>query len=989
MPSSKKEKKFKSLDSFIVKPKSSKKKRVPKKIPKKTKQEEENTPIEQVIDNKINEKERKLPIKPENKGIEKSEIKFYEPNDIPFGELIFDKKLTKNKGEAQKSLYLRYLIDNNKICQNMDQGLLLTVEYCGTQNKAYARFYDLSDEKIKFWIDTTGHEPYCLHREDKETLEKNQVLTGFYGYDRIESVNKIDLLKDKEIKISKIYAKTPSDIGQKGNKDNISGEYPETSIYNILHNIYIDNPELSGAWEAKIRYHHNFIFDRELIPGLIYRIKNGKLEQIEIAVQPEIENQFAKIYQDEKPEFQEMAKNYLKIFSNPIPDVKRIAFDIEVDSTKGGQLPNAKLAKQAVISVSFCSTDGTKKVLVLWREGIPVGKKHDDFPDEAEVIFFKKEIDLIKETFRIIWEYPVVLSFNGDNFDFYYLFHRAHNLKVPDSLNPIQIARGGGMVSNYAYLKSSIHVDLFQIFANRSLKGYAFGSVYDRNSLDEISAALLDTRKIKHESGEKFSAPDIANLDYSTLVYYNLMDSILTLDLTTFGGNTVWNLIIYLLRITKLPLQDMFRHQISFWIRSVIFYEHRVRNYLIPRQSELLKLKSGGFGKSDIKGKGFQGAYVIPPVPGVHFDVVVTDFSSLYPTIIKSRNLSYETVQCNHEECSSNNLPDTPYHVCKKRVGIFALVVGFLRDIRVKWFKPRSSDKSLNEEDRNFAKILQSALKVFVNGSYGVFGSPQFPLYCLPVAESTTAIGRFAIKSTIEKAESLGIKVLYGDTDSVFLANPSEKQINEIIQWSTDELGIDLEKEKTYQFLALSKRKKNYVGIYKDSLFVDIKGMTGKKRNTPPFIKQAFQNVTNILKKIENIDDFNKSKKKIIDRVKSNLKKIGISPDSGGFQLKDYTISMGLKKNLKEYKKNIPQHVKSAKIEQQSMENVKYVQGDTIKFIKAKNKDGVKPLSMAKIQDINIKKYKQLLENTFEQLLDALDISLEELKGAKKLDSFF
>ena len=189
MPSSKKkEKKFKSLDSFIIKPKTSKKKSVTKNLTKKIKQKEESTTIEPTIDNKINEKERRLPEEPENKGIVKeepesegmvkSELKFYDLSDKPFGELIFDKKLAKNKYEAQKSLYLRHLIDNKKICQNMERGLLLTVEYCGTQNKAYARFYDLSDKKIKFWIDTTGHAPYCLHREDKETLEKNQVLTG-------------------------------------------------------------------------------------------------------------------------------------------------------------------------------------------------------------------------------------------------------------------------------------------------------------------------------------------------------------------------------------------------------------------------------------------------------------------------------------------------------------------------------------------------------------------------------------------------------------------------------------------------------------------------------------------------------------------------------------------------------------------------------------------------------------------------------------------
>ncbi len=115
-------------------------------------------------------------------------------------------------------------------------------------------------------------------------------------------------------------------------------------------------------------------------------------------------------------------------------------------------------------------------------------------------------------------------------------------------------------------------------------------------------------------------------------------------------------------------------------------------------------------------GDEFEGGYVFEPVPGIHFNVSVMDFSSLYPTIIKSRNLSYETVMCNHEECKSQILPNIHYHVCKQKMGIFALIVGFFRDIRVKWYKPLSSNKEITQEERNFAKILQSALKVFING---------------------------------------------------------------------------------------------------------------------------------------------------------------------------------------------------------------------------------------------------------------------------------
>ncbi|MHA1819890.1 MAG: DNA-directed DNA polymerase I [Promethearchaeota archaeon] len=899
-------------------------------------------------------------------------ITYFEGNREKFGEEIFEKQIEKKSREAQKSIYLRYLKENDMLCKNMEEGILLTVEYSGSENKAYCRFYDLHDQRIKFWIDNTGHQPYCIHRLSKEELEKNTDLMEFSGFDRIETIVRHDLMRDEEIEVSKIYVKTPSDVA--GGGDN--------NVRAILEHV----------WEGNIRYHLNYIYDRELIPGLLYKIKDGNIELLKTDIDEDIESQFNELYKDQKPEFREMARKYLKIFSYRIPDIKRVAIDIEVDVPGHGMLPDTLKAKEKVISISFAASDGLMKVYVLNNKNLKKGELDENFPKDAEIVFFDKEKDLIEEAFRVIWSYPLVITFNGDNFDFNYLFHRAKRLKIPDSLNPIQIQRGGGsMVSSYSFLKYGVHLDLYQVFSNRSLKAYAFGKAYDRSSLDAISNALLGMQKIKHQEAElegvKFSASDIANLDLYTLAYYNLMDSILTLKLTQYGNNTVWNLLVYLMRITKLPLQDLFRHQISFWVRNIFFYEHRINNYLIPRKSEIREMKKGGISKSIIEGKGFKGAYVIPPVPGIHFNVVVADFSSLYPSIIKTRNLSYETINCPHEECKNNLLPDTPYYVCSKRVGIFALVVGFLRDIRVKWFKPRSSDKSLPEQERNFAKVLQSALKVFINGSYGVFGSEQFPLFCLPVAESTTAIGRYAIKRTIEKCESMGIRVLYGDTDSVFLDNPPPEKVEELIKWSREELNIDLEEEKTYQFLALSERKKNYIGIYKDSLYIDIKGMTGKKTNTPPFIKKAFNEVSEILKHITNPEEFKKSRKDIINLIKSYIKKIGKPEEKGGFPIKDYAITVILKKNPDKYESQT-QHLKAARMEEQ-FTHKKLEKGDRVTFIKAKNAEGVKPLSMASLNDVDIDKYKELMKSTFEQILDALNISYDELEGIRKLDAFF
>ncbi len=777
--------------------------------------------VEQKIE--ISPPKEKVPNIPTGKKLEKSDLIFYKEYTEPFGEQVLKKKLDfeDSKG-AVKSVYVKLLEENNMLCDNMDEGILLTVEYSGKHNKAYAKFYDLKEKKIKFWLDNTGHQPYALHKRSKEEIQNvevsaldldlskeeieegksSQKLVDFSGFDRVETIELEDIMYDRKIKMSKIYATSPNDIGKKGAIDK---ENPEnirnTSIYNFLAKYKLEGhweeDIVAGPWEANIRYHHNFIYDRNLIPGLIYEIKNGKLSPIELEGSEELEKQLLDLFSDEPAEFQEMAQRYMKLFSYPIPDMRRVAFDIEVDVPEDKSLPDPARAEQQVTSISFSGSDGVNKVYVLWRDNVPIGENNYPLPDNTEIIFFENEKDLLIETFRIIWDYPLVVSFNGDNFDFNYLYHRAKFLKVPNEINPIELKNRGGFsaVNTNAFLKQGIHLDLYQVFSNRSLKGYAFGNAYERSSLDEISKAFLDSEKIKHQSGEKFSAEDIANLDLFTLLYYNMVDSVLTLELTKFGDNSVMNLLVYLMRMTKLPLQDLFRHQISMWVRNMLYYEHRYKKYLIPRQSEIENLKPGRYERNI-------GGYVIDPIPGIHFNVMVMDFSSLYPTIIKKKNLSYETVKCFHQECTNNFLPDLPYHVCTKRMGIFAILVGFFRDVRVKWYKPRSSDKKIPKEERGFAKILSAAIKVFVNSSYGVAGSEAFPLKCSPVAEATTAIGRYSISQTIEKARSLKISVLYGDTDSVFLLNPSKEQTEILEKWSIDELDLDLEAEKTYQFLS-------------------------------------------------------------------------------------------------------------------------------------------------------------------------------------------
>jgi len=96
-------------------------------------------------------------------------------------------------------------------------------------------------------------------------------------------------------------------------------------------------------------------------------------------------------------------------------------------------------------------------------------------------------------------------------------------------------------------------------------------------------------------------------------------------------------------------------------------------------------------------------------------------------------------------------------------------------------------------------------------------------------------------------------------------------------------------------------------------------------------------------------------------------------------------VMMG--RETERYTKTTPQHVKAAKQLQGRGFEVK--SGELIAFVKVLGEQGVKPVQLAKIDDIDIQKYMEYLRSTFEQVLDALGVEFEDLIGVKKLESFF
>jgi DNA polymerase I len=300
--------------------------------------------------------------------------------------------------------------------------------------------------------------------------------------------------------------------------------------------------------------------------------------------------------------------------------------------------------------------------------------------------------------------------------------------------------------------------------------------------------------------------------------------------------------------------------------------------------------------------------------------------------------------------------------------------------VRIKSVEVDSTPQSVYDLETENGWFVSSN-GIVVHNSYGVMGSEAFSFYCPPVAESTTALGRHAIRETIKEAEKLGVSVLYGDTDSIFLDNPTQVQIDRLEKWSQEVLGIELEKEKVYRWLALSSRKKNYLGVYEDGS-VDIRGLLGKKRNTPLFLQEAFREMTKVLCKLKTREEIEEIKKVIIKILRESYRKL----ENHEYKLEELVFRVQLTRSPKSYVKTTPQHVKAAR--QLEDRGKKVPGGSIISFVKTTGSPGVRPLELARIEEIDVGKYKEHVKSTFGQVLDAMDIDLSEITGTMRLDAF-
>lgn len=242
----------------------------------------------------------------------------------------------------------------------------------------------------------------------------------------------------------------------------------------------------------------------------------------------------------------------------------------------------------------------------------------------------------------------------------------------------------------------------------------------------------------------------------------------------------------------------------------------------------------------------FQGGLVFEPEKGLHKNyILVMDFNSLYPSIIQEFNICFTTVD--RSNLADDELPKIP---TKSDMGVFPKLLQQLVTRR-REVKSLMKDPKLTVIERAQLDIKQLALKVTANSMYGCLGYVNSRFYAKPLAMLVTSKGREILMDTRQLAESLGLTVVYGDTDSVMIDTRCDnfkdaikigmgfkEKVNE--RYKLLEIDIDnvfkrllLHSKKKYAALNASLNEAN-----EEITTLEVKGLDMKRREYCPLSKE-------------------------------------------------------------------------------------------------------------------------------------------------------
>ncbi len=661
-----------------------------------------------------------------------------------------------------------------------------------------------------------------------------------------------------------------------------------------------------------------------------------------------------------------------KIEKNENADLKFLAFDIECLPADLKRPMDSKKDPIVMVSLSFSPDHKNQKSLVLVAKPV----------SSSGVQGFRSEKELLEEFIKVIENYDpdMLIGYNCNNFDLPYLLDRMRKHGIQPNFGRCEknvFSKTFGMMQE-CIVPGRIVVDPYQILKRDPWVKF------HRYNLNTIAKELLNEEKIDVEHTEM---PDLWNGGREGLnkfIEYCRKDSELAIRLVLEKG--MLDRFFELSKISGLLLQDTFGGQSS-RVETMLLHEFRKKNFVMPSRpskEELLK-RTREREKKELK-----GATVLEPKKGLHTEgcILVLDFRSLYPSIMRTYNVSPDTVLLKKENVPATKSPTGAYFVNQAvREGIFPSLLKELISARGRIKKMM---KSAKDEEKRILNAKQLALKDMSNSFYGYTGYIRARLYMIDVANTITAHGRKNLEKTKKLIEdNFAVEVLYADTDSVFLKtnikdlDEAKKEGSKIAKFVSDKLPgyLELEFEKIYKtFLILTKKR--YAGWefepsgdgWVDK--IEMKGIETIRRDWCTLVSETMEEVIKIILKEGDIQ-------KAISRVRTVM----TSLKNNEVPLEKLTIIKGITKSLESYEGMLP-HIELAKKIAKRNPSEAPVVGDRIGFViirgnllLSKRSEDPRYAREHNLQiDSDYYIYSQLFP-PIERILSAVGISKSELLG--------
>ncbi|WP_264403308.1 DNA polymerase II [Vibrio owensii] len=421
-------------------------------------------------------------------------------------------------------------------------------------------------------------------------------------------------------------------------------------------------------------------------------------------------------------------------------------------------------------------------------------------------------------------------------------------------------------------------------------------------SLESVSQELLGEGKEIHNVHDRMDEINrMYRSDKPSLAKYNLQDCVLVNKI--FEHTHLLDFAIERSRLTGVEL-DRVGGSVAAFTNLYLPQIHRA-GYVAPNLHPENWIAS-------------PGGYVMDSIPNLYDSVLVLDFKSLYPSIIRSFLIDpmglVEGLQLEIGKAEDEAVPGF-------RGGQFHRSKHFLPEMIEKLWAARDVAKKNNE------KAFSQAIKIIMNSFYGVLGSSGCRFFDTRLASSITMRGHEIMKQTKVLIEDKGYQVIYGDTDSTFVSlngaynqTDADKIGNELVdyinQWWNDHLRseynlnsiLELEYETHYRkFLMPTIRgaetgsKKRYAGLIGEGEQERIifKGLESARTDWTP-LAQRFQNT--LYQMIFHGEDPSDYVREMVEKTNA-----GEFDDQLVYQKR-------LRRKLHEYQKNIPPQVRAARL---------------------------------------------------------------------------